>query len=554
MPPKKKGFIKPKGKAKPKANDPQTENDFLEAADEEEAGAGKWKAGDPAKATRFYNRAIDFYNAGLARYPNSFDLAYNKANLEYKMSEDERIIAILGNKIRLLEETLQSHRFALSLNSENTDVLFNTGQVLASLAEAILEEGSHDEAKIPARKFLEEATDIFTQCLDIQVREYEQIQHDIAQASEAQDDQNTAPSAPPAPTRRESSASSTSSSAQGEWATVLEPLTPETILETCTAQLAALTTLLGLYDPSDLLAQEFRAQTGLSTANTRIPTLITLIPTSPFTKPVDDPAPGPTLSIGSTANAEEPDSLPRDDALLAAANFKSNIAELQYRSHQSTAPQYAAQVSQIFAPLVESPAADTTNDPASKIGIVNALSGHADALIDLASSVHDMLSSSPSPSNEEQHEAVETQWTSLTLAQSILTKLTTPTNPPSLPPLSPSRLADIFLARGDTELFRFRIAAAKPVWAQSRGVLVGNAGVFYRNARAYAGRAGGGEVQRTADAKAVVAEVLKGVFGAGGAEAVVVNPGWKGRAGNVVGVLGQMVEEGVVGREDAEGV
>jgi hypothetical protein len=60
------------------AQEPQSENDFLEAADELEQGAGKWRAGDAAKASRFFNRAIDAYNAGLQRYPNSFDLAYNK--------------------------------------------------------------------------------------------------------------------------------------------------------------------------------------------------------------------------------------------------------------------------------------------------------------------------------------------------------------------------------------------------------------------------------------------------------------------------------------------
>lgn len=77
MPPP-KTFLKPKAKAKAKAQEPQSENDFLEAADEFEQAAGKWRAGDAAKATRFFNRAIDMYNEGLKRHPASFDLAYNK--------------------------------------------------------------------------------------------------------------------------------------------------------------------------------------------------------------------------------------------------------------------------------------------------------------------------------------------------------------------------------------------------------------------------------------------------------------------------------------------
>lgn len=58
--------------------EPETENDFLEAADEFEQAGGKWRAGDAAKATRFFKRAVDTYNAGLQRYQGSFDLAYNK--------------------------------------------------------------------------------------------------------------------------------------------------------------------------------------------------------------------------------------------------------------------------------------------------------------------------------------------------------------------------------------------------------------------------------------------------------------------------------------------
>jgi hypothetical protein len=79
MPPKQhKAMLNPKQKGKLKSPAPQSEDDFLEAADEHEQAAGKWRAGDAAKATRFFNRAIDVYNDGLKSYPKSFDLAYNK--------------------------------------------------------------------------------------------------------------------------------------------------------------------------------------------------------------------------------------------------------------------------------------------------------------------------------------------------------------------------------------------------------------------------------------------------------------------------------------------
>lgn len=43
----------------------------------EEAGE-KWRAGDAEKAFRFFMRGINAYDEGLEKFPDSFDLAYNK--------------------------------------------------------------------------------------------------------------------------------------------------------------------------------------------------------------------------------------------------------------------------------------------------------------------------------------------------------------------------------------------------------------------------------------------------------------------------------------------
>jgi hypothetical protein len=145
---------------------------------------------------------------------------------------------------------------------------------------------------------------------------------------------------------------------------------------------------------------------------------------------------------------------------------------------------------------------------------------------------------------------LEIQWVALSQAQKSLTELSAA---PYASLLSAARLADIYLARGDAELFRFRIAltpGAKPAWASSKAVVVANAGVFYRGARSYAERAGAMDVRGTADAKAIVAEILKEV--ASGSQARKEH--WKGRSEDVAIVLAQMVEEGVVGEENAEGV
>jgi hypothetical protein len=85
---------------------------------------------------------------------------------------------------------------------------------------------------------------------------------------------------------------------------------------------------------------------------------------------------------------------------------------------------------------------------------------------------------------------------------------------------------------------------------KSKPTLVANAGVFYRGGRTYAEKAGAAVVRAAADAKAIVAEILKEVATGSG----VMKDNWKGRGEDVARVLEQMVEEGIVGRENVEGV
>ena len=448
----------------------------------------------------------------------------------------------------LLEETLNSHRHATSLNPTNTDILFNTAQVLTSLAEAALEDGTQEAAQTSARQLLEDAVDIFTGCLQKQQQEYEQMQAEIAKAQASGEYQEAweGSRSQPAETKVDDDDADTDSASEGpgDWATVEEPVTPTTILETCTAQLGALITLLGLYTPEDLSSIEKKAQDGVMTASEIIPALISIIDASPESDEEDEPQAGPTLSIGQSAAAEEASTSPKEDAVLAAANFQVSIAEAMYRSGQSSSVQYAGQVEQTFSGLVK----ETQGATSPGLAYINVGSSYADALIDLASSIADSLqytASSPSFASD-----LEIQWTALTQAQKILTELS---SAPLSTLLHASRLADIFLARGDAELFRFRIAVtpgAKAAWANSKAVVVANAGVFYRGARSYAQNAGAAQTRATADAKAIIAEILKEVSSGSG----VRKDTWKGRSSDVAAVLGQMVEEGIVAEENAQGL
>lgn len=467
--------------------------------------------------------------------------------MEYSLSEDERILPHLGSRTALLEETLNSHRHAISLNPTNADILFNTAQVLTSLAEAGLEDGTQEAAKVPARTLLEEAVDIFTGCLQKQQQEYEQMQAEIAKAQASGEYQEAwgGDRSQPAETNEQNDGDTASPSSEGpgDWATVEEPLTPLTILETCTAQLGALITLLGLYTPEDLPSIEKKAQDGLMTATETIPGLISIIDASPDLDPEDEPEAGPTLSIGQSST-EESSTTPKEDAVLAAANFQASIAEAMYRSGRSASTQYAQVVEQTFAGLLKE--SQGTKSPG--LAYINIRSSYADALIDLASSIADSLQytiSSPTFVPD-----LEIQWTALSQAQKTLTELSTA---PLSSLSSASRLSDIFLARGDTELFRFRIATtpgAKPAWANSKAVVVANAGVFYRGARSYAQSAGALDTRGTADAKAIVAEILKEVASGSSTR----KDSWKGRGADVATVLTQMVDEGIVAEDNARGV
>jgi len=107
--------------------------------DFEEAGE-KWRGGDAvkvkiyihvtqpmlmlSKSTRFFVKAITTYEEALAKFPASFDLAYNKCRVQYELTQYPKLLAQLpGTLIELLETALESSRYALSLKQDNAEVL-----------------------------------------------------------------------------------------------------------------------------------------------------------------------------------------------------------------------------------------------------------------------------------------------------------------------------------------------------------------------------------------------------------------------------------------------
>lgn len=170
---KSKQFTRPAPKKKPaKAAALVTADDYQEAADFEEAAGGKHRAGDSVKSARAFVRALELYETGVSKHPKDFDLAYNKARLELEISQQPAILEHIGLELpEWLERTLASHQHALQLNEENPDVLFNTAQVLTSLAEQLSEDDREDEAV----SFLQKALERLSSCLSRQEMMYVRI-------------------------------------------------------------------------------------------------------------------------------------------------------------------------------------------------------------------------------------------------------------------------------------------------------------------------------------------------------------------------------------------
>ncbi|KAK5126720.1 hypothetical protein LTR85_009654 [Meristemomyces frigidus] len=359
---KPKQFTKPPKKQKSKAAAPETADEFQEAADFEEETGGKWRAGDPAKSGRAFVRALEIYERGLQRHPSSFDLAYNKARLELEITQQPPIVShIQLPLIELLKQTLDSHRYALRLNEENPDVLFNTSQVLTSLAEQ-LSEADDSGSAIP---LLQEALELLSACLSRQEMLLEQHQADLEDAEEggvALDPEDRP-------------ASTSGSEASGQTVTIENPITANDLLDTVHASLSALTTLVSLVEAGALQTLGDMAH---SLTENKAPAYIGLLP----------------------VDAQES---ARFTFALARASFVSAFADAQYNAFMIEAETYLARLEAFSIP--------------SKGQDATALGSEAEARTEFALSVLARFEGSPDL-------PVDLCWKQLSLAQDLYTKAT----------------------------------------------------------------------------------------------------------------------------------
>lgn len=360
-----------------------------------------------------------------------------------------------------LQIALQSHREALNLEQDNADALFNTAQVLTSLAEAATDtKHPSDEQLSGSIKLLQEAIELFQRCLMLQELRYTEMQEQLKQMESEMESEYMGP--PEEGTKQVQEAmdigESDRSEPQEQWAAVIEPVTKNTLVDTAVAELDTLTTL------SNLLT--FNPGAGLAWVEEFSSDLLQKIP---------------VYLEGSERQYE---------ANLARAKFKCASSELVYRSGRIEVETYHREIMRAFGPDL-----DISADPDGLCSQADALTSFNTALTDLP----------PSHDAEAFAKSLDLRWQSLSTALDALTKAS------KLP--DANNLPKIHLARGDVEMQRWRLGLAPweyVVAQQNASTLLRNAETYYRGAAALARRDGAMEETRDGTCKEAIAAALGG--------------------------------------------
>lgn len=330
----------------------------------------------------------------------------------------------------VLEETLVSHRYALGLDQDNPDTLFNTAQVLTSVAEEMFKDDSVTDPL--AVRYLEESLELLQRCLALQEFRYTESQEQAAEALQVS--QEAERDGMPVDEAHEPQSNSDTGSEQEQWASIVEPVTEDTLLDTAIAQLSTLTTLCGILGSSlegpGVPSLPWVEEYSLKLLNEQIPIL-----------------------MEGTDRAAE--------ATVAKAVFISAMLEAGFRTKKIEVQTYRRERDAAFSELAipDSSAALMAN-VASLFAFNNALSE-----TDTSSSIPTDLAS--------------LRWHALAAAVSNLATAS------KLPDLAPEDLSKSHGLRADASLYQYQLSKAPISYApalKNSAALLRNAEVFYRNA------------------------------------------------------------------------
>lgn len=360
----------------------------------------------------------------------------------------------------------------------------NTAQCLTSLSEALQDDRSEGPRE-DSLKLLEESLELFQRCLTLQ--EYNYAESQAGSHSAPEDDMSDT---------EEGGASISDSQPPPQddrWATILEPITNDTLLDTVLAQLETLTTLSALITGEEGgrgLAWIEEYSTNLM--NSKLPAYVL-----------------------NTDREEE--------AALTRANFIAALADANFRTQRIDSPTYERALSDAYSPL------DISLDP-------EGLCDKAEALLAYNSSLRLFTPAIIDASSPAQKAQTSSRWKALTAALEVLTSASKIPTADNLP--------KIHLTRGDVELLRCQLGQAPTLYepaSKNTATLLKNAGTFYKGAMALAAAAGpmGEKEVKEATVKMALVASLGGM-GEELKRLVKVEPGACER------VLEEAVEEGLI--------
>ena len=366
--------------------------------------------------------------------------------------------------LETLQVALEAHRHALKLDPENADTLFNTSQVLPTIAEDVAEDDDIPEAEV--LKLLEEALEMQTKCLSIQELKYEEsLQH--RRFAEEQADA-------PLPAEAPAPAGSSSAAEEDQWFTVVEPVTADTLIDTVLAQLGTLTTLCGVVSSSP----ESAPSTTLEWAENHSTTLLAKLQ---------------ILSQGSAEKLQE--------IAFAKATFSSALLEAGYRSGKLEAAAYKSERDAVFAA------------PELQLaGSLDGLVGNARSLMTFNLALAEVQFTDP--------QSLSTvRWNALTEAIKHLKAAS------EMAGIEQDDKATTHMLRGECSLFLHNLQyppTSHPSAINNAGQLLKNATVFFRNAKALATEA---EQRKVASLRETVAEYLSAGRPHDSGKLVMASPG-----------------------------
>ncbi len=367
----------------------------------------------------------------------------------------------------------------------------NTAQVLTSVVETDMESvRSQEGQRSNSLTLLQEALDLLRRCLTGQ-------EFRFAESQTLMDVVDDKPAVARMDDGKERAVISGSSEAveDGQWASVLEPVTKDTLIDTAIAQLETLTLVCEFLvsDPGS----------GLAWVEENIHDLENKI----------------RVYVEGTNRELE--------VAVARANLICALADTIFHAGRIDLFTYDAELNRAFGTHL-----DLSQHP-------HFLCDHAEALITLTTSVLHSLSLETGCAEDEKQSISTLLWQRLTTASLLLTSAS------KLP--SAQNLANINIARGDVELRRLRLGAAPFDHAVARrngATLVKNAETYYRGAVALAKNDVSADEEWKATVRLAIASAMAGE------ERKLAELKGRGRQ-DILTTVEEMVVDGIIDNESS---